>query len=102
MSIHQHAVQRIADRLIVNGIPLETVHRLASEADDFASTHDPFGSYALRWSIPNMVGQAWSDLSNGDTIVAVVRGGIVGTFMFRRRTQPFTRDALNVDKVVNL
>lgn len=36
--------------------------------------------------------------SNGDTVVAIVRDGEVRTIMFRRSTQPFTADALRVDR----
>ena len=36
--------------------------------------------------------------SNGDRAIAIVRGGCVVTVMFRRSTQPFTPDALHVDR----
>lgn len=36
--------------------------------------------------------------SNGDRAIAIVRGGSVVTIMFRRSTQPFTPDALHVDR----
>jgi len=38
--------------------------------------------------------------SNGDTVVVIVRGGEVTTVMLRRSwNQPFTPEALNVDRV---
>ena len=70
-------------------------------ADELSATFKPFESVAVRVKFGRMVGQAWSDTSNGDTIVFIVRNRIVQTFMFRRRTQPFTKDALNVDRCIN-
>lgn len=39
------------------------------------------------------------DGSNGDTAILIVRGGVGVTLMWRRVTQPFTPDALRVDRV---
>lgn len=45
-------------------------------------------------------GKAWSDLSNGSRVVAIIRDNKLITMMFRRETQPWTPEALRVDKVV--
>jgi hypothetical protein len=37
--------------------------------------------------------------SNGDTVVGIVRKGILKTIMLRRLNQPMTNDALRVDAV---
>lgn len=100
--MNTHARGRVIDRLIASGIHPTDADIIAQQADVFASTCKPFESVALRLRSVSMVGQAWSVESNGDTIVAIIRGRIVQTFMFRRRTQPFTRDALNVDRTATL
>lgn len=100
--MNTHARGRVTDRLIANGIDPTDADIIAGQADAFAAKCGPFESVALRLRVVGMVGQAWSAESNGDTIVAIIRGRVVQTFMFRRRTQPFTRDALNVDRTVTL
>lgn len=96
-----HALQRATDRVSIVLDP-DTTDLLVGTADAFASKCGPFESVALRLRALTMVGQAWSDTSNGDTLVAIIRGRQVQTFMFRRRTQPFRPDALNVDRCVIL
>ena len=96
-----HALQRATER-VGSILDTATVDDIIATADDFASKCKPFESVALRMRTVRMVGQAWSDTSNGDTLVCIIRGRQVQTFMFRRRTQPFRADALNVDRVVIL
>lgn len=96
-----HALERASYRVGL-ALDAESVNDIVRTADASASKCGPFESVALRLRTLGMVGQAWSDQSNGDTLVAIIRGRQVQTFMFRRRTQPFRPDALNVDRVVIL
>lgn len=100
--MNSHATDRVSNRLLASGIDPDAVQDIIRTADAFASKCGPFESVALRLRTVGMVGQAWSDASNGDTIVAIIRGRMVQTFMFRRRSQPFTHDALNVERTVTL
>lgn len=92
-----HALERASERL---GIVLDadTVQGIVAKTDRIAAECSV--DTAIRvWRMRHMVGQAWSDQSNGDDIIAIVRQGIVQTFMFRRSTQPHTPEAYNVRKV---
>lgn len=92
-----HALERAADRLGIE-LDAETVQGIVRNADHIA--HECGVDTAARvWRMSRMVGQAWSDRSNGDTVVAIIRNGEVATFMFRRSTQPHTPEAYNVRKV---
>lgn len=42
------------------------------------------------------------ELSNGELVVMIVRNGQPKTIMFRRSNQPFTAEALRVEKVYTL
>jgi hypothetical protein len=76
---------------------------LTRTAEAYATKCAPFESVALRLTtLSHFVGTAWSDASNGDTVIAIVRGRMVQTYMLRRRSQPFDKYALNVEKVVTL
>lgn len=93
-----HALARTTDRL---GIELddETVQGIVSRADGIAC-ESPIGSIAARvMRLTSMVGQAWSDRSNGDCVIAIIRDGKVITFMFRRSSQPHNPQAYGTDKV---
>lgn len=103
MNATNHANVRAATRLIDAGLDNETIETLTSTAEAFASKCAPFESVALRLkSLSYFVGTAWSDVSNGDTVVAIIRGRMVQTYMLRRRSQPFDKYALNVERVVSL
>ena len=97
-----HADFRMTNRLIASGIDRDTVLDIVGIADAFAGKCAPFESVALKLRSIPMVGNAWSDVSNGDCIVAIIRGRIVQTYMFRRNRQPFTAAALNVERTVTL
>lgn len=45
-------------------------------------------------------GEPWSDQSNGTRVVAIIRDNKVVTLMFRRASQPWTPEALRVNKVI--
>ena len=94
----RHALTRATDRL---GIALDpdTIESIIQTADGFARTCKR--DTAVRIMRVSMVGQAWSNQSNGNTIIAIIRGGSVVTFMFRRDTQPFTPEHLSVQEVID-
>lgn len=98
MSHTRHALERATDRL---GIVLEPaiIESIITRADAHARTCKR--DTAVRLMRTGMVGQAWSEHSNGDSIVAIIRGGNVVTFMFRRMTQPFTPENLKVQEVID-
>ena len=95
----KHALERCFNRI---GLALgnETGLQLLAMAEECAKhcTTDA----ALRFKSPLFVGKAWTDTSNGDTVVAIVRDKRVVTYMFRRSTQPFTAVALRVTRCVDL
>lgn len=90
-----HTLDRLADRLTVEErtAVAERIGRVAAAL--------PGGDVALR--VLTLAGQrnaAWSNVSNGDTVWAIVRGGTVATVMLRRSTQPTTPAAFGVDRVL--
>jgi hypothetical protein len=92
-----HALQRATNRL---GVVLdsETINDIVNTADAFAAKCSDNDSVALRLRTFNfMVGEAWSNYSNGDTLIAIIRGRSVVTFMFRRSTQPFAPQYFSTD-----
>jgi hypothetical protein len=93
-----HALQRAAERLGVELDP-DVVQGIVHNADNVAASCGDIDTAARVYRLGRMVGQAWSDRSNGDTVVAIIRQGEVRTFMFRRSTQPHTPEAYNVRKV---
>lgn len=93
-----HAIARLSERM-----PLEDAQDIIGTLEAFAAKCGPWESVAVRVrTLAAFVGHAWSDTSNGDTIVAIIRGRDIQTIMYRRRSQPFTRDALNVERTVTL
>ena len=63
------------------------------------AVQNPKGAHAvLITKLAVLRGQLWGEQSNGDTVVVIVRDGSVHTVMLRRHTQPFTREALRVDR----
>ena len=98
-----HANERATSRLYDAGLDTETITDITRTAEAFACKCSPFESVALRLkSLSYFVGNAWSDTSNGDTVVAIVRGRMVQTYMLRRRSQPFDKNSLSVERVVTL
>lgn len=95
MTYTEHAMDRIAERLSADE-RADVARRLA---DIVARGHA--GSVAVRVArLQAMHGYAWSDVSNGSDVWAVIRDGQVRTVMLRRRTQPTTKHAFNVDRVI--
>ena len=93
-----HALTRASERLGIE-LDADTVQGIVRNADRIASECGNVDTAARVYRLGRMVGQAWSDRSNGDTVVAIIRNGSVATFMFRRSTQPHTPQAYNVRKV---
>lgn len=90
-----HTLDRLADRLTADErtAVAERIRRVSAALPD--------ADVALR--VLTLTGQrndAWSDVSNGDTVWAVIRGGTVATVMLRRSTQPTTPAAFGVDRVL--
>lgn len=98
MTHTRHALERASERL---GVVLshEIIEDIVTRADTYAraATCDT----AVRLARTGMVGQAWSEHSNGDTIIAIIRARTVVTFMFRRSSQPFTPTNLQVSEVID-
>lgn len=92
-----HAVRRTFERVGV-AIGMTRAERLATLADRCAAETPAGLSVAVRLSVTPFIGTPWADTSNGDTLVAIIRDGVVVTLMFRRSTQPFTAAALRVDR----
>lgn len=95
-----HGAERLAERMTDAGIP----------AGSQARALDFFRSVAARRSDDvaviarhrEQVGQPWSDRSNGDLIVAILRGGAVSTVFLRRSTQTNTVDSLRVSAIIQV
>ena len=97
--IDRHAIDRMAERMAEARIDRAGQVRILTAAARVAAQCEPGESVAVRVaSLTSIVGRAWSDRSNGDTIVAIIRDRRVRTVMLRRSTQPFTPDALNVER----
>ena len=88
----QHAMDRLA-----RFAPAER-ETIAARAEREAAKY-PTGRTAIRLANLDMRGAAWSDASNGDTVVAIVLDGRVVTIEYRRSSQPFNRGALRVDRL---
>ena len=93
-----HAVQRVVERCREAGVdPREVLTVAVSEARKCRRDE----SVAVRCAVlPEQVGEAWGERSNGNQVWAVVREGKVRTVMLRRQTQPATAQAMRVDRVV--
>lgn len=94
-SISPHAVERVAERLGPKAVPV-LMAKLAVAAGSL-----PAGSSAalVMAKLPEMKGVAWSDVSNGDLVVAVVRNRVVKSVFLRRSSQSLGPDAFGVDRV---
>lgn len=95
MQASPHALGRLAERL-------STEERQAvAQAVATLTLEGNTDSVAVRVArLSAMHGYAWSDVSNGSDVWAIVRGGHVVTVMLRRRTQPTDKRAFNVERVV--
>lgn len=94
-----HAYERVEDRMAEAGFNAETRAKVFAAAAMLAS-QSANRSEAIRLvTLPAMVGEAWSDRSNGNEVWAIVRGRRLVTVMLRRSTQPKTPEAFDVEAV---
>lgn len=89
-----HAAQRALGRLADAGIPAEPVCMAAAQV----AAHYENEDVAVRLlTLPTVVGDTSDDLlsreSNGNELWSICRGGTVINLMFRRSTQPKSREA---------
>ena len=67
------------------------------------ASQSTYRSEAIRLiALPEMVGKAWSDQSNGNEVWAIVRNRRLVTVMLRRSTQPKTAAAFDVERVTRI
>lgn len=93
-----HALERIGARLTPSEIG--RARTLCRALESAARSLGSRGSVAVRlFVLSGQRNEAWSNVSNGDAVWAVLRGGTVVTVMLRRSTQPSTAEAMRVDAV---
>lgn len=93
---HSHVAERLTQRVNAEDRP-HVAQAIANALR--ACTQAGHTDAAVRvWRAATKVRTA--DGSNGETAVLVVRGGQGATLMWRRATQPHTREALRVNKVL--
>lgn len=99
MSYSKHALDRCFNRIgLALGKRYSDTLLTVAEVAARQCKHDT----ALMLKAPVFVGKAWTNESNGDTVIAIVRDRRVVTYMFRRSTQPFTPEALHVTRCIDL
>lgn len=99
MSYSKHALDRCLNRIgLALGKRYSDMVLTIAEVAARQCKHDT----ALMLKAPVFVGQAWTNQSNGDTVIAIVRDKRVITYMFRRSTQPFTPEALHVVRCIDM
>ena len=91
-----HIEQRISERITDENVAAHIYRTCVDKASRLPKT----GSYAVLIGRVSFVGTPWSDASNGNLAVLIVREGRMVTFMYRRDTQPWEPAALSVDAVV--
>lgn len=97
----RHAWVRVIERLR----PSEQSQVLLrmSVLEDYLRRHRPGSDIAVRvLRLGSQRNEAWSDVSNGDEVWAIVRRADVKTVMLRRSSQPSTPESMRVDRVVFL
>lgn len=96
MPLTRHAMDRINDD---QRFTREMRNAIAHNADIFSIKH-PTSTWAVRIArLDVQRNPAWGDVSNGDTVVAIVREGWVTTVFLRRSTQPWRPEAMDVQHV---
>ena len=97
-----HAFERVNERLTEAGFDQATRDKFFKVADLLARASKVESEALQLLTLPAQVGAAWGDRSNGNTVVAIVRGARLATVMLRRDSQPFTTAALDVAKVTKV
>ena len=94
-----HAIERINSRMKEIGYEAKERKKVATKALEYTRKSRANSEAVRLFTIPNIHGIPWSDKSNGDEIWAIIRDNVLVTVMFRRHTQPKTKQSLRVDKV---
>jgi len=89
-AVSEHA-KRAAE---ARGIPYGEVASIVAE-------RVPAGNAVKSWAVFCGWAQGWAGASNGDEVWAIVRAGVIRTVMYRRRSQPKTPAALDVERVIS-
>lgn len=93
-----HAEERALERCTAAGMDAAAVVDVARR---LARRSKVDTAYRLG-TLPSIVGEPWSDTSNGDEVWAICRNQVVVTIMLRRSTQSKTAESLRVSEVVCL
>lgn len=96
----RHAVERAYNR-VGREMP-EDIENIISKAERYAQNTKMNESVAVCIARTRMVGAAWSNSSNGDMLIAIIRQRTIVTLMFRRRSQPFDALCLSVHRVASI
>ena len=95
MRSNTHTQQRLQERLTVDE------RRIVGQAvRDAVSTYGRIDMAVYAHRLTAHRATQCDSRSNGQNVVAIVRGGVVKTVMLRRDNQPPTRSALRVDLLV--
>lgn len=89
-----HALERIRERL--TWAERQLCKRLLEEVVE----RFPKGSAAVVLMQVDPRGKPWSDESNGDLVVGILRDGRVVTVFMRRSTQPLEPEKFDTDQVL--
>lgn len=94
--MNNHSSQRLYDRVISNGVPLEEANTIVPKLERLASEVKKDVAVLCYKFRKEQV----SDLSNGDEVWAIIRHNSIVTIMLRRNSQPKTCGALRVAQVI--
>lgn len=102
MGFTNHAFERINNRLVEAGLTPAQIKTLEMLAGIKAKSSNVESEAIRLCKLTAQVNKAWSMVSNGNEIWAIVRQKDLVTVMFRRETQPKTSEAFRVEKVTIL
>ena len=94
-----HANERITERMSEAGFDTDTITKVYTAAELLAERSEWDSEAILLITLPEQVGAAWGERSNGNEVWAIVRRNYLVTTMLRRSTQPKTPEALKVSHV---
>ena len=94
----QHFTDRVRDRLSELGYNETQIADIFAVAKEVAGkcSYDTAARVAVLEAQHNA---AWSDISNGNEVWAIIQDGSLVTMMFRRSTQPKSVQSLRVKKI---
>lgn len=96
--LNDHAIQQLNDRF--NFLPVEKRALIGLNALRVATVMPDKDIAVKLWKIKGA--KCKHDHSNGNQVWAIIRQGVVKTFMLRRRTQSNDIKDFNVDLVTNI